>query len=97
MKNNPYRAGLEIASNLPGVDVIADGLMAIDDYNNGDKIGAVVGAASILLPAFLDKPLKLLKRSPGKYYDFTKGWFEQDQLNNRSGRRRWRTNDIKKR
>lgn len=97
VKNNPYRAGLEIASYIPGVDVVADGLMAIDDYNNGDKIGAGIGAASILLPAFLDKPLKLLKRSPGKYYDFTKGWFEQDQLNNRSGRRRWRTNDIKKR
>ena len=66
MKNNPYRTGLEIASYIPGVDVVADGLMAIDDYNNGDKIGAGIGAASILLPAFLDKPLKLVKKGWNK-------------------------------
>lgn len=66
MKNNPYRTGLEIASYIPGADVVADGLMAIDDYNNGDKIGAGVGVASILLPAFLDKPLKLVKKGWNK-------------------------------
>jgi hypothetical protein len=94
MKNNPYRAGLEIASNLPVVDVIADGLMAIDDYNNGDKIGAGIGAASILLPAFLDKPLKWTKKG----YDWAKDAYwvtkKYDIIN--SGLNSLHINDYKK-
>lgn len=94
MKNNPYRAGLEIASYIPGVDVVADGLMAIDDYNNGDKIGAGVGAASILLPAFLDKPLKYIKKG----YDWAKDAYwvtkKYDIINSNLNKRR--INNYKK-
>ena len=94
MKKNPYRAGLEIASYVPGVDVVADGLMAIDDYNNGDKIGAGVGAASILLPAFLDKPLKYIKKG----YDWAKDAYwvtkKYDIIN--SGLNSLHINDYKK-
>lgn len=94
MKNNPYRSGLEIASYIPGVDVVADGLMAIDDYNNGDKIGAGIGAASILLPAFLDKPLKYIKKG----YDWAKDayWITKKYDITNPDLNSWRINKYKK-